>query len=158
MTLDRMEYGESLQYEVQGETIALRRNDLVRIPDFSVTYTLLSRTTTEYRLRIQGMPTVVMQCANTAEDTDVSISFDEQICITTSPLNDQTEELAYEMTQNFIPMNAVLAEILSLTLPLRVVKGDVASTSGEGWQIIDSDEIDANEQSPFANLSQKLNE
>lgn len=158
MTLDRMEYNESLTCEVVGNALELKRADLVRILDFSVTYTLISRTTTEYRLRIQGSPIIIMQCANTMEDTEVSIEIDEQVCITTNQLNDQTEELAYEMTQNFIPMNAVLGEILSLILPLRVIKGEIEAASGEGWQIIDPDEIDANEQSPFANLSQKLSE
>lgn len=158
ITLDRMEDNESLTCEVVGNTLVLQRTDLVRVLDFSVKYTLLSRTKTDYRLRVQGNPIVIMQCANTMEDTEVSLTIDEHVCITTNQLNDQTEELAYEMTQNFIQMNAVLIEILALILPLRVVKGEIKAVSGDGWQIIDPDEVDANEQSPFANLSQKLSE
>lgn len=158
MTLDRMKMNESFPFEVTGEMIEIQRNDLVLIPTFTVVCTLLSQTKTEYRLQVKGEITVVMKCANTLEDTHVPIHFDEQVSLSTVQLNDPTEELAYEMTQNFIPMNAILTEIIALALPMRVIKEDLKVQSGEGWQIIDPDEVDAKEQSPFANLSQKLSE
>lgn len=158
ITLDRMENGESLTFAVTGKTIELQRNDLVSIPDFSVVITLLSHSKNDALLRLQSDLIVVMKCANTLEDIPVNINLDEQICLTTSQLNDPTEELAYEITQNFIPMNAILTEIISLSLPIRVVKEDLKVQAGEGWQIIDPDEEVVKEQSPFANLSQKLSE